>query len=197
MNNKELGGELTEAPNDQYKKFFEKFKEIETSDVTEWKTAQVLGYFVDLYNKTYHTKYQFKFNSPSPSKSFEVFQIKKLAMQLSSSPNILKDYIDWVFANKVTKAKRKLTSISFLTNEGTLSEFKKILLSGKTPLNVDRSSSLPEKFRDVFSKINIKVNTYGDLAFLSQISDMPEEVIQAFIIIEEMGFDKTILTRII
>jgi hypothetical protein len=198
MSKEATGGELTDVPNDQYKKFFDKFAEIKSLDIKQWKPVHILAYFCQQYQNTYHTNYQFKFNSPSPTKSFEVFQIKKLAMLLSSSPEILKEYIDWVYQNKVTKTKRKLTSISFLTQEGTVNEYKfNVLLFGKRDLNISRSTVLPEKYKLVFDQANIKVNTYGDLAFISQISDMPIELTNAFQKIESMGFDTSILKRIV
>lgn len=198
MSKEITGGELTDVPNEQYKKFFDKFAEISSTKLEQWKPVHVLAYFCQKYQDTYKTKYLFKFNSPSPTKSFEVFQIKKLAMLLSSNPEILKEYIDWVYENKVTKAKRKLTSISFLTNEGTVNEYKfNVLLAGKKNLNVDRSTLLPEKYKVVFEQANVKLNTYGDLAFISQISDMPQELSQALQEIESMGFDKSVLLRIV
>jgi len=198
MNKESTGGELTDIPNEQYKKFFDKFLEINSVEINQWKPAHLLGYFCKKYKGQYKSNYQFKFNSPSPSKSFEVFQIKKLAMLLSSNPEILKDYIDWVYENKVAKAKRKLTSISFLTNEITLNEYKRyVLLSDKHDLNINRSTMLPEKYKVIFDQANIKINTYGDLAFISQIENMPSELVSAFQVIESMGFDKNILAKII
>ena len=44
-------------------------------------------------------------------------------MNLTADPSLLKEYIDWVYDNKVVKAKRKLTSISFMTNEGIVNEY--------------------------------------------------------------------------
>lgn len=126
------GGELTDLPNEKYKQFFDKFIEIETLKIEEWKPVHLIGYFCKKYEEQYEIRYQFKFNSPSPTKCFEVFQIKKLAMLLSSNPTILRDYIDWVYLNKVVKAKRRLTSISFMTNDGIVNEYKfNVLLSGK------------------------------------------------------------------
>lgn len=192
------GGELTDVPNEQYKKFFDKFDEIEKITTENWKPVHVLAYFCKKYKDNYNTTYQFKFNSPSPNKCFEVFQIKKLAMQLTANPTLLKEYIDWIYLNKVVKAKRKLTSISFMTNESVINEYKfNVLLAGKRNLNVDRSTILPDKYKTIFSEAGITIGTYGDLAFVSQMSDMSSELIGAFSKIEEMGFDKEVLERIV
>lgn len=192
------GGELTDAPNDQYQKFFDKFKEIETLDASEFKPVHLLAYFCKKYFDTYKVKYQFKFNSPSPNKCFEVFQIKKLASMLTANPKLLKEYIDWIYENKVIKAKRRLTSISFMTNEGVVNEYKmNVLLAGKKNLNVDRSTPLPDKFKIIFQSAGVTINNYGELAFLSQMSDMPSPLVLAFEKAEQEGFDKEILGRIV
>lgn len=193
----ETGGELTDYPNDKYKQFFDKFPEIETLDVNEWKPVHILAYFCKKYHEQYNVKYGFKFNSPSPQKCFEVFQVKRLAMLLSSSPNILKEYIDWVYEIKAVKAKRRLTSISFMTVEGIVNEYKmNVLLAGKKNLNVDRSTLLPDRFKAAFQDIGITVNSYGDLAFLSQM-EQTVEITGAFEKLDTLGFDRDVLSRIV
>jgi hypothetical protein len=192
------GGELTDLPNEQYQKFFDKFAEIKTLNVTEWKPVHILAYFCQKYKETYELDYKFKFNSPSPTKCFEVFQVKKLAMMLTSSPALLRDYIDWIYLNKVVKAKRRLTSISFMTAEGVVQEYKmNVLLAGKKNLNVDRSTPLPEKYQEVFQRVGTAIKTYGDLAFISQMEPMPFELAGALVEIETMGFDPEVLKRIV
>lgn len=194
----ETGGQLGDYPNEKYRQFFEKFKEIESLDVAEWKPVHILAYFCKKYQDQYQTKYSFKFNSPSPLKCFEVFQVKKMGMLLSSNPKILKEYIDWIYENKVIKAKRRLTSISFMTNEGVTQEYKmNVLLAGKKNLNVDRSTPLPVKYQDIFQNAGVSIQTYGELCFVSQMDPMSFELVGAFLKIEEMGFDKEVLTRIV
>lgn len=190
---------LTGAPNDKYEKFFAKFSEIESLDPDQWKAAHILAYFCKKYKEQYNVDYKFKFNSPSPSKCFEVFQVKKLSLLLTSQPTLLKNYVDWVFLNKVVKAKRRITSISFMTSEGLMNEYKfNVLLAPKNgSSNIDRSTPLPDNYKSIFKMAGAEINTYGELSFLSQISDMTFEMIGAFQQIEEIGFDKNILTRIV
>lgn len=196
-NDDSFGGNLTDLPNEKYKKFFATFDEIETLDVSLWRPSHILGYFCKKYQEQYNTKYQFKFNSPSPLKCFEVFQIKRLAMLLSSNPTILKEYIDWIYQTKVVQAKRKLTSISFMTHEGLVQDYKmNVLLKGKKNLNVDRSTQLPEKYREIFQNIGIFITTYGELTFLSHMAQT-SEISDAFQKIAELGFDKEVLERIV
>jgi hypothetical protein len=193
-----VGGKLTDLPNEKYKKFFDKFEEINFLEIEKWGPAHLLGYFCKKYYDTYNVKYQFKFNNPSPTKSFEVFQIKKLASMLSANPKILKEYIEWIYENKVIKAKRRLTSISFMTVEGVVNDYKiNVLLKGKKNLNVDRSTPLPDKYKIIFQQAGVTITNYGELAFLSQMSDMPEALNEAFRKAEQEGFDKEVLERIV
>jgi hypothetical protein len=194
---KDDAGELSEIPNDKYAKFFDKFKEIETLEVAQWKTAHLLGYFCKKYKEAYNENYHWKFNNPNPTKCFEVWQLNTLVAKLSANPQILKDYIDWAYKNLVPKAKRKLTSISFMTKDEIVIGYKmNVLLAGKKNLNVDRSTSLPDKYKSVFQDIGIFAANYGDLAFLSQM-EKTQEIELAFEKLKELGFEPDILERIV
>jgi hypothetical protein len=196
MKNDNINIKLEGAPNEKYEKFFKKFEEVSILDPSSWSVTHLLGYFCKKYKEQYQTDYKFKFNSPTPSKCFEVFQIKKLAMNLTADPFLLKEYIDWVYDNKVVKAKRKLTSISFMTNEGVVNEYKiNVLLSNDRESSIDRSAFLPEKYKNVFEEIGMTINTYGELAFIHQMDD--EKVAAAFSRIELIGFDKSKLENIV
>lgn len=198
MSNDLTGGNLTDLPNDKYRQFFERFEEIETLDVGEWKVVHILGYFCKKYQEAYGIPYKFKFNSPSPSKCFEVFQVKKLASLLTAQPKLLKDYIDWIYENKVTKAKRKLTSISFMVQEDVINFYKvNILFAGKKNLGVNRSTYLPDDIKQIFGNCGVTIGTYGDLAFLSQMTDMPEPLKTSFENLKTSGFEMELLQRIV
>jgi len=185
------------VPNDNYKKFFAKFKEIETLPIKEWKPTHLIGYFCKKYFEYYKIPYQFKFNTPTTSKCFEVFQMKRLGSTLTTDPELLKVYIDYIFLTKVKNSKRKLTSISFLTTETDVVDYKmNILLADQKPV-IDRNTILPDKYKLIFKEeAGLDLSTYADLAFLSQ-SDMPLEVIGAFIKLEGVGFNKDILEKIL
>jgi len=164
-NDNELtGGELSDIPNDKYKKFFIKFEEIKTLPVQNWKPVHLLGFFISKFQETFGAPYQFKFNSPSPSKCFEVFHIKKLGSVLSSKPNTLKEYINWIFEEKVGIDGKKFRSISFLTNEDIVKEYKLKMMSKS---KIDRTTLLPNQIKECFAKFP-DINTYGDLAFYRQ-----------------------------
>lgn len=184
------GGAFDEAPNKKYKDFFEKFKEKDKLLIKNWKPVHMLGYFEELYYKEYNSKYKWKFNSESPSKSFEVFQIKKLSQNLSSDPETIKNYIDWAFETKVKQAKRKLTSIAFLTTENFLFEYKKeFLFSSK----VSRSTELPESIKNITK--DFFISNYGDLAFA--ISSKDKSFDSMIDKLKQNNFDFSILEKIV
>jgi len=188
---------LTGAPNERWAKFFVRFKDINTLEVAKWNGTHLLGYFCQKYYNHYNINYQFKYNSMFPNKSFEVFQMKKIANMLSSNPQILKDYIDWVFVEQIFKAKKRITSISFLSREDILIEFKKkILLNNGKNNNISRATLLPNNYKAIFNDINMEVNSYGDLAFLFQMQTT-QNIADAFEKLIQLGFDKEILNRII
>lgn len=162
--NKVEAGELTDAPNDYYKKFFQKFNEINDVPVSEWKVVHVLAFFCKKYKEEYATDYKFKFNTPTPSKCFEIFRIKSLCQKLSSDPVILKSYIEWLFAVDIKRAKRKITSISFITYDDKINEFKKLYLSNNIPSTLNRTSPLSAEIIHIMkTKGNVIISTYGDL----------------------------------
>jgi hypothetical protein len=196
-------GSFNEPLNDKYKKFFDKFKEIETTPTVDWKPVHLIAYFAKKYFDFYQVKYQFKFNTPSPAKSFEIFQIKRLALRLTSDPTILRQYIDWAFKTKAETSKRRLTSISFMTSEELLNNYKfnVLLPSNETTLTkLERGTSLPPNIKSHFCNINY-INTYGDLAFIHKsmdknAEDMSPELTMALSNLKNSGFDFNILSRI-
>jgi len=193
------GGELTTVPNDKYKKFFDKFAEIETLDVAQWKVAHILGYFCKKYKETLAVDYSWKFNNPSPTKCFEVWQVNTLAAKLSANPKILKDYIDWAFDTQVKNTKYRPRSISFLTKEEVVVPYKmNVLLAGQKSLNVDRSTQLPATYRDILRDMaSLTIGTYGELAFVSQMEPMPDNIVMALDKMVAAGFDREVLKRIV
>lgn len=197
-------GELKSIPNEKWAKFFDKFNEIETLDVSQWKVVHLLGYFIKKYKETYQIDYPWKFNNQNPNKSFEVWQMNTLAAKLSANPKILKDYIDWAYDNLVPKAKRRLTSISFMTKDEIVNPYKvDVLLGGKKNLSVDRTTPLPTIFSEVvFNRMGHKFATYGDLAFVDQIyNDTQNEKHDDWLAVrdelKDKGFDLEILSRVV
>lgn len=188
--------ELSSPVNEHYQKFFDKFKEIETLEVSKWNTNHLIGYFCKIYKNHYNSDYNFKFNSTAPSKSFEVFQMKKLAQNLTSNPSIIKKYIEWAFKEKVKSAKRKITSIAFLSHENLVNEFKLKYLAGDLKdQQIDRTTPIPKEYLDIIQKYSYQISNYGELSFLIQItdksiSDMSNEL-------ESVGLNLSLIKKIV
>ncbi len=195
----ETGGELTAVPNEKWRKFFEKGQEFVTLDVNQWKIAHLLMYFENKYRETYGISYSWKYNKELPSKSFEVWQMNTLAAKLSANPKILRDYIDWVFQTHVPKTKARFRSVSFITKDETVQDYKmNVLLAGQKNLSVDRSTQLPSNYSDIIRELaGINITTYGDLAFISQMDPMPDNIAKAMEKLAEFGLDQNVLRRIV
>ncbi len=189
--------ELSSVPNNNYKKMFDKFKKIEHLPVSEWKKIEILGYFCKKYFDFYQSNYVFKFNTPTPSKCFEVWQVSALSGKLSSDPQILKTYIDWSFKEVVPKAKRKLTSISFLNKDDVLTFYKMNVLQNSQENGVNRSTFLPDYIKSVFKNVGITINNYGELSFLYKMDNPPPHVMESISKIESLGFDNKIVDKIL
>lgn len=191
-------GELNPIPNEKYEKFFAKFAEVETLEVAQWKVAHLLGYFCKKWKEAYSADYHWKFNNQNPNKCFEVWQMNTLVAKLSANPQILKDYIDWIFVNIVPK-KSKLRSISFMTGDDIVIPYKmNVLLGDKKNLSVDRSTVLPFEYRNVLGHLGLlSIASYGDLAFVCQMDPRPDNIVRALEQMKELGFEEEILKRIV
>lgn len=162
---------LNQYPSVHYKKFFDRFPEINSLKLDDWEGVHVIAYFCKKYKDYYNLDYTFKFNSTAPGKSYEVFQFRKLASMLSNSPNILKDYIDWFFETKIIARKRRITSMAFLTEANIVNEykFKKMLLGKQT--TIDRSTVIPPVYTVVIQKLGFAFKNYGELSFVKRCVD--------------------------
>ncbi len=158
---------LTDQISEHYKKFFNKFGEVDTVSIKEWKVVHLLAYLCKKYEAHYGLKYSFTFNNPTPSKSYEVYQIKKLANMLSADPQILKNYLDWVFEKKIIEKKKRITSLGYFTHIDIVNDFKfKFLFNKKEILRTDR---LEQNIVSICTRHGHHVKTYGDLAFVKRM----------------------------
>lgn len=195
--------DFTDFPNEKYKKFFDKFKEINSLDVKSWKPIHILAYFCRKYEKQYGLKYKFKYNTESPTNCFEIFNIKKLSLLLSKNPETLVEYIDWAFENKIKSSKRRITSISFINSDEFLNTYKSSLFVPKEGLNIKRSIQLPNSYSSLFEQI-APIKTYGDLAFMYQSFKsgvLDESISNKFSLAlndaVSKGFDVSLLSRVV
>jgi hypothetical protein len=187
--------ELGQYPNKKWEDFLTKANNHSSIQVNDWKIAQILGYFMARFKTAFNKDYQLKFNSPSPSKSYEVFRINTISTRLSSNPQILKDYIDWIFDQRVARDKKNFRSIAFLTADEQCQHYRdKILFAGQIT-NIDRSTQLPHNIQPIVNAIGCK--TYGDLAFLLKANLQTDEMQQINQNLRDAKFDFGILDKIV
>lgn len=182
---------LTDAVSPAYKKFFDKFKEINSLEIEKWQAIHILAYICKSYEGYYNLKYTFKFNDV-PSKCTEIFRIRQLSQMMSSDPKILKDYVDWVFKYKIIEKKKIITSLGYFTTTDIVNEYKFKFLFKK--MEITRATNLPENILKILQEENIKLSTYSDLAFLIKSGDT--KYIDIRNKIQKTGFDFTILDRL-
>lgn len=186
--------ELSTAPNVFYQKFFNKFSEIDQLEVDKWKSVHLIAYFCKRYEAFYKVKYSFKFNR-SPSKSYEVFQLSRVTGMLhTDNATVVKDYIDWVFDKKLGDAKRRITVIGFLANQGFVNEYKFNNLKAKI---ITRTSMLPPSYLEIMETHQCpQVTTYGSLAFMKlcvEDEDTDQKIKDAYKAILAAGLDPALL----
>lgn len=155
-------------PNKSYERLFNEMVKHTSLEVDNWKSSQLLGYFVFKYKELYNKDYQFKFNTSASSKCFELFQINKLKSILSQDNKILYDYINWSF-ELLKKQSKKVRSISILCNEENLTTYKSLILSSSRNY-ISRGTKLPDYIMDIIKDSTDHITTYGELVFLLQMN---------------------------
>jgi hypothetical protein len=145
-----------------WQKFFRKFAEIETLPNSEWKPVHQLAHFSLRYNKHFGKRFSFSVKG-APSKCTEIYMFKRLSGMLgTSNQKTLREYIDWVFDQKVIPTNRKIRSIGYFANTNFCNEFN-IYLSEKS--KIYRHTELPDEYKKVAESLDVPANTFGDLAF--------------------------------
>jgi hypothetical protein len=186
-----MAGELTMNP--AYEAFFARFKEIETLPLAEWKAVHLLAYFCKRYFDHYQISYTFKFNSPSPSKSFEVFKMNGLLHSISKDPTIIKQYIDFFFDKVVIEKKKRFTSISAMTDAKLVNTFKWDIINAR---HIDRSTSLPAQYLEIAKAVDENIKTFGDLAFVKQASGTNKDYGELLLRLKEAGMKMEDLEKV-
>ncbi len=181
---------LSDAISIHYEKFFAKFKEIDTLPLQEWRTMHILAYICSRYEAYYGLRYTFKFNNPAPTKSYEMHIVRRLSNMLSSDPQILKDYLDWIFKHKIVEKKKRITSLAYFAHTDMVNDYKFKFLFTKKQLT--RTDTLPDNVVSICNANGINIKTYGELAFIKQ---MPEKN-ALFDALKAVGFQSDILDRI-
>lgn len=162
---------ISNYPSVHWEKFFNKFPEIETLNIKEWTNNHIIGYFCKRYKDYYSVDYTFKFNSTSPSKSYEIYNLRKLSSMLSANPIILKDYIDYFFVERIIDKKKRITSMAYLTDANVVNDYKFKKLAMNKNINIERSMEIPPNYLEVIQSFGIIIKTYGELSFIKMRVD--------------------------
>ena len=157
-----------------WKKFFKKFEEIddESLKVSKWKEVHMLAYICKRYEILFGRKFAIDMKG-APSKSSDIFVIKKLIASLNTTNmRSIKEYVDWVFDNKIIPKRSHFRKIGFFLTNDFINEFAYAV---KKNNKITRSKELPPAYITIAQDLGIDVNTYGDLAFLQMAIEKNKE----------------------
>ena len=190
---------LNLLPSKWWISFFKKFDEIGKVPIPKWKPIHHLSYFTQRYEDVYGKRFSFALDG-QPSRCKEIFMIKKIMAILgTSNQKTVKDYIDWVFDNKVISVNRKVRSIGFFANASFCNEFHLSMIEKN---KIKRGTPLPTNYQIVVDILNLPINTYGDLAFakraLDEAPDSESRNIYRYLFKElyRVGFEYSMLEEI-
>jgi len=113
----------------------------------KWTTKKdhltcLLGFFAHLYQDYYGTAFTFSLNEKGLFRGPEMHQLRKLYGMLDGNVQLARDYISWIFEEKVKMRKKRITSLGFLATASVIQEFK---LKRERMSVISRSTPLPEK----------------------------------------------------
>ena len=150
-------------PSKWWQNFFKKFDEIDEKKVSKWKEVHQLSHFSRRYEDLYGRRYAFSLRG-RPGNCTEIVFIKKIGAMLSTSnQKTIKEYIDWVFDNKIIPKNKKIKKLSFFMVDGFGNEF---LAFKENQKRVERSTELPADYLSLIESMGLSAYTYGDLEFI-------------------------------
>lgn len=183
-----------EPPNKNYNKFYDKIKLTDNIKINDWNLYNVLGYFCKKYYNSYNAVYNFRCNTSSPTKSTDYHIMNVLCSKITKDPVLLKQYIDWLFDEKLIPNKKRITSITILNCENYIEEFKNKFLFNEIK-KIKRSDILPSKYLELLSEYEVK--TYGDLAFLYLLLGKNSKSDSVFKVLTDNGFDINLVFKVV
>jgi len=189
---------VTNQLSKHWQKFLLKFEEINNLDPSEWKEVHLLSFFCKRYEQAYSQKYSLSFKTTAPSRCPEINVIKRVqAMLNTTNTAIVKEYIFWVFDVKIVPSKTKIRSINYLLTNGYGNEFNQFWINKN---KVDKTTELPDEYKQIALKLGVQVSTYGDLAFAkmaleSYDNDSTEPYKKLFHTLKVIGFNEDVLER--
>lgn len=151
------------APNDLYKKFFQKLSEFDNTPVSEWTNNELLGFLVSTFYKTTKKPYGFKYNTEAPSKCYELFLIKKLKLRISQDNQILKSFISWIIENKL--GSKKIRTLALFVDDKNIQDFNMKFMANQISQKISRTDVLSQSIASIVSQYNQNIKTYGDISF--------------------------------
>ncbi len=155
-----------------WQNFFAKFAEIQELKNSKWKDVHQLAYLTQRYEKLYGKKFVFSLKG-APSKCPEMVFIKKMCAMLgTSNARTIREYIDWVFDKKIIPNKMKIRSLTFFMTPGLGNEF---YLYRTEQNRIDKTTQLPNEYKEIIESLGLPVSTYGDLAFAKLALDQAPE----------------------
>jgi hypothetical protein len=177
-----------------WQKFFAKFEEINSIKVSQWKEVHLLAYISKRFEDTFGRKFPVTIKG-APSKSTDVYQAKQImAMLGTTNMKTVKDYIDWVYDNKVVPKNAKFRKIGYFLTSDFMNEF---MFAKEAKMKIKRSTELPADYKCIADNLGVHANTYGDLAFIKMAADQGSNQYKLlFANLEVAGFDSTVLERI-
>lgn len=164
--------DITTLLSKPWQKFLAKFDEIQTLRTSQWKEVHFLGHickrYLGIYGKAFALSYK-----GAPSKCTEIFMVKRMiAMLGTSNPHVIKAYIDWVYDKKIIAKDFNFRAIGFFCNTSMVNEFQ--IVRAKQS-KIEKSTELPNEYKEAANVLELTVNTYGDLAFIKMALDQSAE----------------------
>jgi hypothetical protein len=167
--------------------------------ISEWNEYNFLGHILKRYKDYMGMEFSLSYIG-APSKSKELYCIKRMVLYLGSSDNqTIKDYIDFVYNSYIIPGKVSVSSLAYFFTANFMFEFKKKL---RRDSKITRATKLPDSYKNILENLSIDVNTYGDLAFAKiAIDNDPGNndlaiYSKMFNELKNIGFDDSVLGKL-
>ena len=159
---------LNLLPNKWWVNFFKKFDGIDSIPVHDWKPIHQLAYIAHRFLLIFNKRLSFSLKG-KPMSCPEMYFVKQMIAVLgTSNPVTIKEYIDWVYDKKIIPLNKKLRSIGFFVNASFCNEFNLLKEESK---KIDRTTELPNDYKEIIDTLELPISTYGDLAFAKMVLD--------------------------
>lgn len=183
----------------RWQTFFNKFEEIETIKVSQWKPVHILAYFDKRFREHYKKNFAYTCK-PVPGRCVEIVLVKQMiAMLGTTNMRTIKEYIDWVFDEKIIPRNMKIRTLAFFGTAGMANEFfqKKAAKD-----RITRSSIIPDSYKQVANECGVSAATYGDLAFIkmainSRDDDSIKNYREFFDRLYSIGFEDVVIKELL